>query len=119
MTQLHSFQDNSTGCYANVRMDNDDPVYISVAQTGVVVKKSKIGLFGPKLYDSQTVYDAAMTAKALDEIFPDYVTPDGPGRGGGRMANPVLRSFTNAALHCSTTAELTNILNTARERAGE
>jgi len=111
MAGLHSFQDNRTGCYANIRMDNGDPVYVGVAQTGVVVKKSKIGLFGAKLYVSGTVYEAAETARALDTLFPDYVTPDG-------MTNPVLRSFTNAALHCSSTAEVTNVINTAVERAG-
>jgi hypothetical protein len=111
MTRLHSFKDNKGSCYANVRMDNGDPVFISVAQTGVLVKKSKLGIFGPKLYESRTVYDAAMTAQALDALFPDYVSMEG-------MTNAALRAFTNAALHCSTIVEVTRVMNTAVEEAG-
>ena len=51
MTEIHSFKDNNSTCYANIRMDNGDPCYVSVAQTGVLVKKSKIGMFGAKLYE--------------------------------------------------------------------
>ena len=108
MTRLHSFKDDKRVCYANVRMDNDDPIFISVAQTGVLVKKSKLGWFGPKLYESRTVYDAAMTAKALDALFPEYAVPD-------EMTNAALRAFANAALHCSTTAQVTAVLNRATE----
>jgi hypothetical protein len=106
MTRLHSFKDGKFGCYANVRLDNGDPIFISVAQTGVLVKKSRIGFFGPKLYESRTVYDAAKTAEALHDLFPDYAGADG-------MTNITLRAFTNAVLHCSTTAEVANVLNTA------
>jgi hypothetical protein len=48
VTSLHSYKDSRIGCYANVRMDNGDPCFISVAQTGVLVKKSRVGLFGAK-----------------------------------------------------------------------
>ncbi len=112
MTRLHSFKDNKGGCFSNSRMDNGDPVYISVAATGVLVKRSKIGFFGPKLYESRTAYDAAETARALFGLFPDYVGPQG-------MANAALRSFTNAVLHCSSTAEVAVVLNTAVETATE
>ena len=108
MSRIQSFKDSKENCYSNVRLDNGDPVFISVAQTGVLVKKSKLGFFGPKLYQSLTVYDAARTAQALHGLFPDYIGPDG-------MTNPTLRSFTNAILHCSTPAEVVNVLNTANE----
>jgi hypothetical protein len=75
------------------------------------MEKPKIGLLGAKLFKSRTVHDAAITARALDALFSDYVTPGG-------MTNPVLRSFTNAALHCSNAAEVTNIFNTAINRVG-
>jgi hypothetical protein len=106
MTSFHSFKDSSTGCFANVRMDNGDPCFISVAQTGVIVKKSKVGFFGATLYDEKNVYHAAMTAKALFYLYPEQLTPEG-------INNPVLKAFTNAALHCTNLAEVTGVLNEA------
>lgn len=106
MTTLHSYKDSSTGCFANIRMKNGDPCFISVAQAGVLVKKSRVGWFGAKLYDEKNVYEAAMMAKALAYLYPERLTPQG-------MANPVLNAFTNAVLHCSSLTEATRILNTA------
>jgi hypothetical protein len=105
MVKLHSYQDSRTGCYANIRMDNGDPCFISVAQSGVLVKKSRIGLLGAKLYE-KGVYEAAMTGKALAYLLDQMLAPE-------EMTNPVLKSFTNAVLHCSTLAEATRILNSA------
>jgi hypothetical protein len=93
-------------------MDNGDPVFIRVAHSGVVVKKSISGLMGRKLYESQTVYEAATTARALTELFPEHVTPPW-------ITNPILRSFINAALHCSSAAEVTDVFNTAVARAAD
>ena len=112
MTVLHSYLDDRLRCFANVRMDNGDPVFISVARTSVLVKKSKAGLFGPKLFRAKSRHKVLMTASALDSIFPDRLTP-------AVITDPVLSSFTNAALHCSTTVELANVLNTAVARVGE
>ncbi len=103
MSELHSFKDGKAGCYSNIRMDNGDPCYISVAQTGVIVKKSKIGMFGAKLYEETNVYDAAKNAERLHGLYPDKTPTD--------MTNPVLKAFTNAALNCRTLAEVTRILN--------
>ena len=70
MSNLHSFTDSKTGCFANVRMENGNPCYVSVAQTGVLVKKSKVGWFGAKLYEEKNAYRAAMAAKALHYLYP-------------------------------------------------
>jgi hypothetical protein len=110
MTTLHSFEDSSTGRFANVRMDNGDPCFIGVAQTGVIVNKSKVGFFGAKLYDEKNVYHAAMTAIALSYLYPEQLPPIG-------MTNPVLKAFTNAVLHCTKLAEVTRILNEAVQDA--
>ncbi|MEJ2581369.1 MAG: hypothetical protein P8127_07005 [Acidobacteriota bacterium] len=93
-------------------MDNGDPVFIRIAQTGVVVKKSISGLMGPKLYKSQTANEAATTADALAQLFPKPVTPPW-------ITDPVLRSFINATLHCSSAAEVLDVLNTAVARVAE
>ena len=108
MTKLHSYKDSAVGCYANIRMDNGDPCFIGVAQTGVLVKKSKLGWLGAKLYDEKLVYNAAKTAQALAKMYPEKLTPED-------MTNPVLDAFTNAVLHCSTLAEATIVINEASE----
>ncbi len=110
MTRLHSYQDSRTGCYANIRMENGDPCFVGVAQTGVLVKKSRVGFFGAKLYEEKRTYDAAMTAKALAYLYPDRLTPT-------NMTNPVLNAFTNAILHCSTLGEVACVLNEAVPQA--
>ena len=106
MTYLDSYKDNSYSCYANIRMDNGDPIYISVAQSGVIVKKSRLGILGPKLFTSSDVYHAAKTAEQLhckidDDIMPVNCT----------IQNVVLKSFVKACLSCTTTAELCILLN--------
>lgn len=112
MTELHSFKDGKTGCFSNIRMDDGDPCYISVAQTGVLVKKSKIGMFGAKLFDNSDVYSCANIAKALAYLYPENELPDG-------FSNPVLKAFTNAVMHCSSLAEVTRVLNEAIKDAEE
>ena len=104
MTTLKNYKDGKAGCFANIRMDNGDPCFISVAQTGVLVKKSKLGMRGPKLYESRDAYHAAKTGQALAALYPDSHTPDG-------MTNPILNAFTNAVLHCSTLAEATRVID--------
>ena len=50
MTKLSLYLDGGVkGCWSNIRMDNDDPCWIGIADTGVSIKKSKIGImFGPE-----------------------------------------------------------------------
>ena len=105
MTTLHSFKDDDRkGRWANIRMDNGDPCWISVAQTGILVKKSKLGFMGAKLYEETNVHEAVKTGMALSEQYPDDLTPDG-------MTNPVLKAVVNTVLHCSSLAEVTRVLN--------
>lgn len=105
MTELVRFlDDDRKGRWANIRMDNGDPCWVGIAQTGILVKKSKVGLFGAKLYEETNIHEAATTAMALRTRFPDDLTPDG-------MWNPVLKSFVNAILHCRDLAEVTRVLN--------
>jgi hypothetical protein len=107
MTELIRFlDDDRKGRWANIRMDNGDPCWVSIAQTGILVKKSKFGLLGAKLYEEKNIYKAAKTAQALSEYYPDDLTPD-------EMWNPVLKSIVNAILHCSNLAEVTRVLNEA------
>ena len=110
MTELIRFlDDDHKGRWANIRMDNGDPCWISIAQTGILVKKSKIGLYGAKLYEEKNINKAAKTAQVLSEQYLDDLTPD-------EMWNPVLKSIVNSVLHCSNLAEVTIVLNEAIQK---
>jgi|TARA_Y100000294_G_C8335832_1_gene248611 hypothetical protein len=84
-------------------MDNNDPCWIGVAHTGVLVKKSQIGLFGSKLYDEKITV-SSNTAVGLSKRFQTSLTPPD-------MQHPLLKAFTNAALHCSDIDEVRRVLN--------
>jgi hypothetical protein len=104
MTTLVRFLDKERrGTWANVVMDDGSPCWIGIAQTGVLIKKSKVGLFGKKLYEEKEVYVAAEKAKNLSELYSEQLVPDD-------MTNPVLRAFTNAILHCSTLIDVSTML---------
>ena len=109
MTTLTRFMDHDRrGRWANLIMDNGDPCWIGIAQTGVLVKKSRVGILGAKLYDQKNLYEAAKTARALASLYPDNLTP-------AEMLNPVLVAFVNAVLHCRDLAEVARVLNEAVE----
>lgn len=108
MGKLIRYVDSKAGCWSRVNLANGDPIWISVAQTGVVVKKSRMGLMGANLYNETNVYNAAKTAQALDAQIRKYLTPS-------EMTNPVLRAFTQAALECKSAAQLSVRLNRVLE----
>jgi len=105
MTTLGRFlDDDRKGRWANVRMDNGDPCWVGIAQRGVLVKKSKIGLFGAKIYEEKNTRKAANTALVLNNLYPRDLTP-------AEMLSPVLKSIVNAILHCNNLVEVTKTLN--------
>jgi len=109
MPKVLFFADPSNGrpgLGATIRLDSGEPCLISIAQTGVRVRKTRFGFLGPVLYSEKNVYQAAATAKALSERFPNNLLPT-------EFSNPVLRAFANAVLHCSTCAEVAVTLNEA------
>ncbi len=108
MGKLIRYVDGKSACWSRVNLENGDPIWISVAQAGVIVKKSRIGLLGATLYNETNVYNAAKTAKILDEQIDQYTTPM-------EMTNLVLRAFTQVALECKSAAELPVRLNRALE----
>ena len=103
MTKLSLYYDDLDGrvkgCWSNIRMDNDDPCWIGIANTGVSIKKSKIGIFGRKIYEKGPLINQYVIAEKLNEEFPKDLTPND-------IVHPILKAFTNAALHCSSLEEL-------------
>lgn len=107
VSKLLRFMDHDRyGRWARIVMDDGDPCWISIAQTGVLVKKSRIGLFGAKLYQEKNLYQAARTGQALASLYPEKRTPT-------EMQNLVLVAFVNAVLHCRHLTEVTRVLNEA------
>ncbi len=90
-----------------VDLENGDPIWIYVAQTGVVVKKSRRGLMGPTLYEESNLRAIAATVYALDGQIVEYLTPKA-------MVNPMLRAFTQAALECTSAVQFLGRLYKAR-----
>ena len=105
ITKLVHYGDTDRHCWSRVDLATGEPLYISIAASGVVVKRSHFGLFGAKLYD-ENMYKAAVTAKALDAQIENYSTPAG-------MKNPALRAFTQAALNSKSAAEFLSRLREA------
>ena len=71
------------------------------AQTGVMVKKSKVGLFGRKLFVSSDVTHAATVAQNLDDILIDIFLPE-----DCYITNSVLEAFVKVAIASDTLEEL-------------
>ena len=106
----------TAGCGATIELDNKEVVFVSIAQTGVLVRlwNMRGGLikslmsnwFGQNLYNEKNVYKNAKTSKALSIMFPEQ-TPS------LYFKNPVLTAFANAIWHCSSAAEVSIVLNEA------
>jgi hypothetical protein len=107
---LHFADSLALGCGANVRFENGEPCMLSIAQSGIRVKKSRFGLFGAVLYDEKNAHINAQRTGALAYLFPDKLFPDG-------ISSPNLRAFFNAILHCRNAAEVCVTLNQAIELA--
>jgi hypothetical protein len=111
MTRILHFS-KKVGCGATFMLDSGEPCVLSIAQTGVRVRKSRRGFMGPILYDEKNVYRAAQTGMALASIFPERKIPI-------PIANPLLGAFANAIWHCASAAEVARTLNEASSNIGE
>ena len=109
MSEVVRFSDTQFQCWSRVDLDNRDPIHINIAQSGVLIKKSRMGIMGPKLFLERDVGKAGKTAMNIDQSIERYSTPDG-------MENLVLKVFTQAALNCTTAAELAGMLSSARDQ---
>jgi hypothetical protein len=53
---LYFADDKRNGCGATVRFETGEPCLVSLAQSGIILKKSRYGFFGPMLYAEKVVY---------------------------------------------------------------
>lgn len=113
----------TAGCGATIKLYDGDVVYVSIAKTGILVRKwdaaagffkSMMGnFFGPKIYSESNVYKNAETARALKILFPK-AEPGLPP-----FKNPTLTAFATAIWNCRSAVEVCALLNEAAARAGE
>jgi len=107
---LHFSDSGRMGCGATVRFATGEPCTVSFAQSGVLVKRSRLGFFGTVLYRNKDIYDVSVRAIALAYLFPEPITPAG-------ITSPLLRAYLNAILNCSGAAQVSVVLNEALSRA--
>ena len=107
---LHFADNKRGGCGATVRLETGEPCWLSIAQSGALVKKSRFGVLGATLYSEKNAYEISLCGIALASLFPEKRFPDG-------ISNPNLRSFLNAILHCRSAAEVCQTLNEAVKAA--
>ncbi len=98
MSGVVKFRDNPGASWATFRLRNDDPVSISVANNGVLIKKSKTGLFGPIVFHEKKIEECIRIAKVIDETTTFYLTPFG-------LDSPVLKAFSQVALESDSIAD--------------
>lgn len=104
MSKLTWFSDDARkGHLANIRMDNGESCWVIISRSGITVKKSRAGIFGQRLYEESNIYRVAKTAETLSLLYTDNMLP-------AEMKNPVLKSFTNALLHCRSLTEAVTLL---------
>ena len=96
MAKLLKFKDGKFLCWSRVDLGNGEPIWISVARNGVLVKKSKWGLMGEKLYSSNAL-EANLTAGALLTIYFDE---------GIKKEYDVIHNITNHLLFAFTLAAM-------------
>ena len=73
-------------------MDSGEHCYISVARTGLLIKESRMGIFGRTVFRVDDINECAYLAQSLSDCLWEDLTPP-------TMVHPVLKMVTNEVLH--------------------
>jgi hypothetical protein len=98
MSRLVRFADNGAGSWARIDLDDGSPLFISLEQAGVTVRKSRISFFGPQIYKETAVARLVHLCCAVESRLCSFALPS-------KMKNPVLRVFTKLALQSSSVGD--------------
>lgn len=98
-TRLLRFFDTGKTCLASLRMADGAPCSIRVTLSGVVVKRSRLGLLGPVLF-------ARSSWAELTPLLGDLAARGLTRRAPAGMRSPTLRLLTDLALTCGTLDEV-------------
>ena len=96
-------------CWSSVLLDSGEPIWISIAQNGIMVKQSRLGILGTKLFHETNMSRCVDVADALHRMIDFYTTPDG-------LQNPVLRVFTQTALNSRTSKDFATFVSNAKQQ---
>ena len=101
----------TAGCGATIELDSKEVVYVSIAQSGVIVRlRDMHGGFFKSLYNEKNVYKNVQTGMQLKLKFPQQ-PPE------LNFNNPVLSAFSNAIWNCASAARVAAVLNEAATNA--
>lgn len=107
MGKLVRHMDSSRGCFARVDFAPGDPLWISIAQNGVLIRRSRLGLFGRRVYGETDTFEAARVARVLATLCPDVSSIEG-------VHTPMLSAFLAAALSARNLVAFEGLLAAAR-----
>jgi len=108
--KLNHFRDNAVQCYANITLADGSPILVSLARTGVLIKKTRFGLFGKVLLKA----NVEATAKIAQGLFDSFGDPDWLP---AEMTNPVLRQFTGFVMTSEDVETIQRVLGGWNETA--
>lgn len=109
--EILNLADNSKwGCGATVRFPSGEPCMLSIAQSSIIVKKSRLGILGAILYKEKDTYKNVRCSVALSYLFPNRLVPT-------EIMDPNLCAFLNAILHCKNATQVCTELNGAVAKA--
>lgn len=95
MGRVVRFKDDNSACWARVDWESGEPAFISIAQSGVLIKRSRLGLFGTILYSEPDIHSVVAMSRVIDDhILDDSIVLDMPPG----LNSPVLCSFTSLAV---------------------
>ena len=99
MSKLIMFSDTTRQCWARVELASGEPIFISIGQGAILIKRSKFGFFGPKLLTITDLHKTVEIALRMYVQSGSQLTPP-------EMSNRILISCTQFVLECSSCAEL-------------
>ena len=104
MTKLVRFSDDVIkGKWARIILTDGSPCFIAIGPRSIVMKKSKTGIIGPRIFEVRQLPVVEKIAAKLSDQFPQDLTP-------ANMTNTFLRPVVNAVLHCTSLNEAIEVL---------
>jgi hypothetical protein len=110
LSKLLRYEDNQKQCWSRVDLSNGDPIWISIARTGIVVKRSRLGLMGTILLKESNTRILYRIYEAISKQVLEYKTPS-------NMTQPFLKVLTQAALDADSASQLKILLNNLSSEA--
>ena len=92
------------GFGATVKMESGETYSVSFAHNGVLVKKTRFGIFGPKIYEVEDFGEMVEMVEKLNDLFPENKLPV-------EFENPIIRAFANAIWQSYSCSQLSSFFH--------